>query len=570
MVSLLGSLLSLHALACGCRAAAVHLPRPIVLDGAFDDWDGAAPLAADRGGDAPAGGLDFGRLWVADDARQLFLRLEFASELQLDEENEIVLYLDTDGDAGTGLAVEGIGAELEWRCGERRGRFYRGRNVSVSHADIGFRSLPTVSSTDHELSIARHALPDGSHPLLPGPRIRMVLRDLAPGGDRLPDGGAALDYTMDQGPAPPTAAISLARQSLRDVRVTTQNVLRDALFESPQPKFERLYAVVAPDIVNLQEIYDHPVTETQALFEDWLGGAWYAASHQDCQTLSRFPIEGQWAIDGNLAVLLDTRDALDRKLLLVNAHLPCCANDAGRLQEIDHLRELLGERSSLDPDGLAVLVAGDLNLVGSAAPLRALLSAGPVELRDLVSRHTHERTAYTWRSDASDYWPGRLDFLLYDARSLAPQTHFVLATSEMPADLLSELGLRADDAGASDHLLHVGDFAAADPSSSQVAIDEPVMRLALAPNPSRGVMSFSLELPSLARAKLEIVDPSGRVIARPWERTALSEASRATFRWPPDTAAFNSLHAGIYWARLSGETPSGAWLRRSASFVQLR
>ena len=80
-------------------------------------------------------------------------------------------------------------------------------------------------------------------------------------------------------------------------------------------------------------------------------------------------------------------------------------------------------------------------------------------LADLVSHQTERRMAYTWRSDGGEYWPGRLDFVIYTDSALTVEHHFVLHTGEMSEDALESHGLHADDcAQASDHLPHVVDF----------------------------------------------------------------------------------------------------------------
>ena len=65
----------------------------------------------------------FGRIWIADDERFLFVRIELGDEIDLAENNDLQIYLDTDANADTGLPIGGIGAELEWRFGDREGFF---------------------------------------------------------------------------------------------------------------------------------------------------------------------------------------------------------------------------------------------------------------------------------------------------------------------------------------------------------------------------------------------------------------------------------------------------------------
>ena len=77
----------------------------IVVDGLFQDWSTVAPAVSDPVGDAPAGQVDLGRLWLAHDETYFFLRIELGLETLIQEANQVVLYLDTDNDQSTGSHV---------------------------------------------------------------------------------------------------------------------------------------------------------------------------------------------------------------------------------------------------------------------------------------------------------------------------------------------------------------------------------------------------------------------------------------------------------------------------------
>lgn len=540
-------------------------PLPIQMDGVFSDWGASAPLHIDPTGDGSS--FDLGRLWAADDARFLFLRLEVGIEGSLDENNALVVYLDTDNNAGTGLSVSGIGAELEWKLGSRNGTYYRGGSSwSIFHDDIRFRSLPTVTATEFELCFGRDTLPNGSQPLFFGPTLKIVIKDTAAGGDQLPNVGQTLSYTLDQGAAPTTDPISFARFQPTDLRICTQNVLSDGIYAgADQPRFRRLYQAVAGDIYALQEIYNHTGTQTEALLESWFPGTpFYSADVNDCQTISRYPIDGSWAIDGNLATLIDTTPTIGRKLLLVNAHLPCCTNDAGRQQEIDHILQFLRDAmyepgGQLDlAAGTAIAVTGDLNLVGLAQQLRSLTDGDVVNqgtygadfhpdwdgtgLADVISRQTEKRTSYTWRSDTSSFWPGRLDFLIFSDSVLEPANHFLVYTHEMSAGALAANGLLATDSEATDHLLQVRDL------RPLAEVDTPAVSpqsqgLRISPNPLPGIGQLLLAAPSAGPAEIAVYDASGRAI--------LSESRFLGGETHAVAIDFTSLASGNYWLRFS-------------------
>jgi endonuclease/exonuclease/phosphatase family metal-dependent hydrolase len=312
--------------------------------------------------------------------------------------------------------------------------------------------------------------------------VRVVVRDQ--GGDQLPATGQILTYVMDMSPLGPEEAVALERECAGDLRLATYNVHDDGLWDpGVQEGFRRQLVAAAPDIVSFQEVFGHSPAQTRALMMAWLppepGGDWHAAGNDDCKTASRHPILQSWAIDGNLAVLIDTSPVLGAALLLIHAHLPCCDNDARRQEEIDAILAFL--RDALQPGGpvtvapgTAVVITGDLNLVGLAQQLESLLSGDVVNegaygpdfapdwdgtgLTRLLSRQTERRMGYTWRNDQSSFWPGHLDYMILGDSVVETGRTFILYTPEMSPEHLARYGLQSGDSLASDHLLLCADI----------------------------------------------------------------------------------------------------------------
>ena len=587
----LAVLFALHLLAA---APAPASPLPILLDGVFGDWEGVEPAYTDASGDGGASGIDFDRLWLADDGRFLFLRFEVGTELLLSENNSLTVYLDTDMNASTGLAVNGIGAELKWVFGTRQGVYYRGgSNWNVYQDDIRLRAFPGVSAPVFEIGIGRDTYPNGSNPLFFGNQVRIFLRDNTGGGDGLPATGETLAYEMDDGTLPPESPVPLGKATGTDLRITTLNVKTDSPWEAGQgERFGRQFAAVAPQILNFQEIYDHTHVQTRALVEEWLpsgpGESWYSWGNQDCHIVSRYPLAGIWALDGNLALLIDTSPILGAKLLVINCHLPCCDDDAGRQAEVDRilgfLRDAKTPGGSVNiPENTPFLIAGDMNFVGLSQQLTSLLTGDIVDeatygedfhpdwdesdATDLISRQTERREAYTWRKDTGTYWPGHLDFMIFSDHVVASGNHYVLYTPEMSADSLAAHGLLASDSYATDHILVCADFRPLVPIGvadgfSGGRVPRQAGRLRLDPNPGGCRASIAFDLPCDGAVCIDVFDSRGRRVATPLGTSTVTlPAGSFSCLWDGKGIDGRTVPAGTYYIRLRGRDAFGPFVR---------
>ncbi len=104
---------------------------------------------------------DFAELKVTNDNDFLFLRLSFYnSEHLLQDFNGIRLYIDSDNNSGTGIAIHGIGAELEWCFGCREGIYHSTEGpVTIRQNDLTLRSAPTITSQSFEIAIGLGSSP---------------------------------------------------------------------------------------------------------------------------------------------------------------------------------------------------------------------------------------------------------------------------------------------------------------------------------------------------------------------------------------------------------------------------
>jgi hypothetical protein len=404
--------------------------------------------------------------------------------------------------------------------------------------------------------------------------------------------GQTLTYLFDTTNVPAPAPIALARQDPSDVRLTTWNVVNleangggwDA---AVTPCADRVLSALDPDVMSFEEIYGNTAAQTLALIESFLpsgpGEAWYARENTDVKVVSRFPVLGQWDLNGtagdrNMAVLLDTSVPLGRQLLLVGDHLFCCTNDAGRQAECDRIMSFWRDAKTPGgnvnvPVGTMFLITGDLNLVGSSQQVRTLTQGDIVDnltfgadfgpdwdgspLADLVSRQTEKRFAYTWRNDNGSFAPGRLDCFIYTDSVVTVANHFVVYTPEMSSTQLAQYGLQAADVTTvSDHLPHTADFRARVPvdvgSGPGATAERPrawARVQAAAGTPGRARILLALDRP--ARASLAIYDVRGARVAVLRDDAAGDLATGIhPFEWDGRTTTGTRAASGTYVARL--------------------
>ncbi len=547
------------------RTALAQAAR-IFLDGQFEEWDDLAPVHTDAAADSPAGAIDLTRLWIANDETRLYLRFELGLEILIQEGNRLTLHLDTDSNPATGRSIHGIGAELSWTFGQRRGVFWRGLvSTHISHTALGIVTAPTVSGTVFEVSLERNALPDGQTRLFAQDTFQLVLEDLS-GGDVLPDAGDAVSYTFQStATLAPRPSVQMARQNPGDVRIVSYNVERDGVFSAPRTdSFNRLFRAIDPDIIGFQEIYDHSAAQTLALVEAALpsppGQDWYAARIEpDLVVVSRYRVRRSFSIpggrsgDANSAFLLDLGDVWGTDLLLFVAHPPCCRNDADRQLDFDAMMAFL--RDAKEPGGLEladrspIILVGDMNMVGLRRQLTTLLEGDIVNtglfgqalgpdwddspLTDLAPAHVALPMNYTWYDESSSFHPGRLDFIVYTDSVLEPGSNYVLFTSAMDPATLDAFGLEAADALiASDHFPVVGDFRYSVPTGidrNDTLLPGSYSLDANHPNPFHRSTRITYSVPFDQHVRLTVYDSLGRrvtTLVDTWKR-----AGRHTVVW---------------------------------------
>ncbi len=459
----------------------------ISIDGFFDEWATVPVTFADPEADGTT--EDIALLRITNDSSSLFLDLAFHSpEFTLRSQNSITLYIDTDEDAQTGLAIHGIGAELEWCLGCASGVFHQAQGAeNLGRNDFEVLMAPAYTSRRFELALSLASDPltlNGTQ--VPG-RLSIVV--VASGqGDFLPDAPGGVEYLIDSSPPQEPPAISLARLQEGHLRLMTYNTEFSGILDPDrQPFFERIITALDPDIMAFQELRN--AAQVGAVIAEWLQVPLFSVTVMGNTLVSRFPIlESTTLIPSgrSSAILLDTQAALGAQLLVLNTHL-IPFNDAASQQDADELiRQLRAWRDGDGPFALTpntpIFNMGDFNLFGPSQLLKTM-SEGDISdenqfgedfppdwdgtpFQDLNSLQTGRRVSFTTSGSSGGV---KLDYVFYSNSVVKLGTHYVLNTATMSQQDLLASGLQAQDTGlASDHLPKVVDIASiSDPGSSE-------------------------------------------------------------------------------------------------------
>lgn len=462
----------------------------ILIDGRFFDWKDIDTLYIDPSGDVTEG-IDLLNLSVTSDSARLFFRLEAAAEFGLSKMNKLTLYLDADNNSNTGMAVDDIGADLQWVFGERHGAFYQGTDtIEISHGKIGLLTLPTITSTQFEIAVNKTDILSSVASQSDPATVKFYLRDeSSETGDRLPDGSTSIEYELAETQSEPWTYRPLKKNSESDIRIVSQNVLHDGIRNQERaPAHSRILEAVQPDIVAFQEMWKTTNESTVAYLDSIMplgdGKQWYSTEMEGhVVTASRFPILGNWKLWGRsgariMALLVQVDES--NQILVMNSHWSCCGADKNRQLQADttiaFLRDAYSEGGQIDlAPNTPVVILGDMNLVGESQQLATLLT-GDIqnedkfgsdfapdwdgsELKDLNPVHLSENVTFTWQNNGEGYNPGRLDYVVYTDNVIRVRNNYILNTRTMSDDQLEANGLeRTDSKVASDHLTLVADF----------------------------------------------------------------------------------------------------------------
>ncbi len=459
------------------------LPR-ILVDEEFEDWDIFPNIAH------VTPGADQGHaLKVINDKEILYIYFETDKVLSLQNNNSLTLYIDSDDDLLTGKPVNGIGAEIEFRFGERQGIIYFDNNRDTIGVGALFLIIsPTVWSDRYEITMNLNSSFNGKK-LFTHPKIRLLIRDESTGSS-IPSENGGAGYQFGNYTFSPLEEYSLVKTSDEYIRILSHNVLFSSFFRKDRKEaYMRMYQAIQPDIIGFSELYpDYSLEDVTTRLEEILpsdgGKSWKAKRTADNVLATRFSFKHHSSAGpfGNGAFLLDLRPAYNNDLLVIVAHPTCCDNDSSRQDEVDAIAAFIRDAKSPGSDltisdKTPVIIVGDMNFVGDPRQVTTLLEGDIVQedifgedftpdwdgtffddAKPFSSNLPHTFT-HTGSGRPGTYSNGRLDYFIYSGSVLELENSFVMFTPAMPENVLAEHGVKKDDSEtASDHLPVIGDF----------------------------------------------------------------------------------------------------------------
>jgi len=445
---------------------------PCVIDGQFQEWNQQPPAS-------PMAAMTNGRtLWIQFQLATPPVSLQNLPEpWTLDIEYDDPSVADQRIIFSPAASGHGIGAVQIDQGGERPHSPYA----------IHFQFAPTIAASRFELALRMPRSTSGTVVLQPG-------RDTEP---------MVATFELPSGPAPGAAPGSWPADAAGDsLRIVSWNVLYGNLLHERE-RAGRILAALDPDVLLLQELEDQQDPGDVAdMLNTFLGDEplpWNVVASPtgsglrsmaaarggvhlpEAGTITRLDDPQRFL----RAALLGVPTKKHGTLIVASVHLRCCGGpgddaDLQRMAEaltLGHaidgivnemearnraLHQSLGEPMPTG-SGIGVagmIIGGDLNLVGSGAPLTILSrdragfgdGSGPINLVVADPLHLDGSSNATWSDKEKSFTPGRLDYLLYSPSSLASTNAFILDTTRLAPGDLDQRSLSPEDSPTvSDH-----------------------------------------------------------------------------------------------------------------------
>lgn len=449
----------------------------ITIDGYFDDWENIESI------DDPVSDsndkLDLVKIKLSQDDNYIFLYFQFTSEINIQENNQVKLFIDSDNNINTGDSFRGIGADLIWNFGDRSGSIImNSKTYNIRHSILDLCGLPSVTSKEFEFAISKNTEYIGQK-VFPTSKINIIfITDFS--GDYFPDNlSEKVTIAFTQCDQIPIIPIKIEKEESDNLRLLSWNCLQDNLAKSNLTNiFSRLIQTANPDIIAFQELYETDEDFIDNFIKSTFPGEKRYIKKQaftDIVLVSKFPIISSYQLDGNSAFLVDLKEKYRTEALFINVHFPASQENTKRLSEItkiiEFIRSIKNNSAQIKVNkNTPIFIVGDMNLVGFSEQLNMLLTGNisgmnadldwdNSELKEANPRLTESPFCYTWTKSTSSFWPGKLDFVIFSDYSAKLIKSFSINTMKMSAENIIKYSLNKDDSpSASDHLPIIADF----------------------------------------------------------------------------------------------------------------
>ena len=504
-------ILSCVVLMCACAVhrndetnVSVTSDHFVAIDGSFDDWQ-RVEQGIDDSGDVSDSELDIGGVWIQHEPEFVHIMISLNREVNMQRlDGSLKMLIDGDGKADTGDErhnMRGVDVEIHFTPKNSRDPAVPGMGVGLesttyspaasdkeaqlSHSDLGFFFAPTYAAKRIECRIKRSSSLPNTPPLFRGDKVSFKLVLLNTDGS-LVDETDVLSHGLTSAKIDEIAKPidSLPLKIAGSTRLVSWNVLYGNMLKRPDIA-GRILNALDPDVLFLQEMTDQDSADSIRSFLNSklsrTGNSWNVlfgagGGPLRCAIASRLPIESIDSValipypdrpNRQVRIVGGVVQTGGRRILLSSVHLKCCGRigsreDEARLEEVTLINQAIRAASSADRFD-AVVIGGDLNLVGGYAPIKSLAAGIDVDGTDLTILEPFQlggRSNTTWSDRNSSFSPGRLDYVLISDHSLKASQAFVFDSADLSEDWLRTYSADTSDSSTvSDHFPLVVDLA---------------------------------------------------------------------------------------------------------------
>jgi len=423
----------------------------IRIDGEFEDWKDVKVCAYDPKGDAN-GAFDITKVYAASQGSILYLRFDVVSLLNLQNgpraEGTLLVIIDLPNNKQLILDTRGRRAFLNDNLKER-----------IPWNRLKYIVGPTYARNEFEIQIDL-----GGFNINRGDSISIRFD----GSDQL---SAPVTFTFSQ-PSEAPKRRSHSRDIGTDVRIVSFNTYFEGLSDpNREDAMGRLLNSVNGDIYCFQEEWktkDHGEILNRLIpLEN--EKPWHIHKVRGNVIASKYPLKTLPSKNDRYAAAYIK--SAENYLFIINAHLSAMGyidskEDRFRIRQANDIIVTIDEiyRGQYGEDEAAdikpgIVIVGDFNLVGSRTPLDLIIDKKVYGLKDWLIPNLIGESVITWRgSSRTSFSPGKLDYIVYSARTLVPKNGFILNSELLNRTELKQLKLDVADSKLSDHLLITVDF----------------------------------------------------------------------------------------------------------------